>query len=98
MLLITLASTLNAVSLIYAVEVTSPQKRGALTALFNVGTAAGNLIVSGVCAGTAHISTNWAWQTPVLIQIPLALVYGIGIMMFPESPRWLLLNGKEARA
>ena len=82
----------------YGVECTPPQKRGMLLALFGMGLAAGSVVSGAVCLGSSKLTTNWAWQTPIICQIPLSVIYGFGILMFPESPRWLLLKAKEENA
>ena len=83
---------------IYGVECTPPQKRGLLMASYGIGLSVGLMCVAAVCIGSATLTTNWAWKTPIIIQIPLALIYGVGILMFPESPRWLLIKGREGQA
>ena len=82
----------------YGVECTPPQKRGMLLALFNMGLALGSVVSGAVCLGTSSLTTNWSWQTPIIIQIPLSAIYAIGILMFPESPRWLLTKNKVEKA
>ncbi|KAK3045494.1 hypothetical protein LTR09_012924 [Extremus antarcticus] len=89
---------LNAGAPLYGVEVTTPQKRGALVSIYSIGLACGTLTAACICFGTSHIQNDWAWRTPVLLQIPLALVYGIGIQGFPESPLWLLTKGRTEEA
>ena len=83
----------------YAVECVTAQKRGTLMALFNVGIALGNVSVSAVCAGSATLTnSDWSWQIPILCQIPVSLVFGVGVLLFPESPRMLMTKGKESEA
>ena len=90
---------LVAICPMYGCEIAAPQVRGALVALFDVGLVAGQLFASGVCAGTSKIPNDWAWRTVVIIQIPVAVIYALTIMIFPESPRWLLTKDRvdEAR-
>lgn len=83
---------------LYGVEVTPPSRRGFLVSLFSVGQGLGNLAVACVCLGSSSIMNNWSWKTPIICQIPVALVYGVVLLVFPESPRWLLLRGKEDMA
>lgn len=89
-----------AASMAYGPECVAASKRGLLLGLFNVGLAAGNVLSAAVCAGSATLSADndWQWRVPIVCQIPLALILGFGTMMFPESPRWLLLNGKKEQA
>ena len=85
-------------TIVYGVECTPPHRRGMLLGLFSIGLGAGSAIAAGVCAGSSGISNNWAWKTPIACQIPLSVTLGTGIMLFPESPRWLLLRNKEDKA
>ena len=85
-------------TIVYGVECTPPHRRGMLLGLFSIGLGAGSAIAAGVCAGSSGIPNNWAWKTPIACQIPLSVTLGTGIMLFPESPRWLLLRYKEDKA
>jgi MFS transporter, SP family, sugar:H+ symporter len=85
-------------TIVYGVECTPPHRRGMLLGLFSIGLGAGSALAAGVCAGSSGIPNNWAWKTPIACQIPLSVTLGTGIMLFPESPRWLLLRNKEDKA
>lgn len=82
----------------YGVECTSASKRGMLTSLFNLGFGVGNAVAAAVCLSTSKYTNSLAWQIPIICQLPLALILGVGVMAFPESPRWLLTKGKEEAA
>lgn len=82
-------------TIVYGVECTPPHRRGLLLSLYTIGLALGTAIAAGVCAGTASIPNNWAWKTPIIIQIPLALTVTVIVRLFPESPRWYLEKNKE---
>lgn len=82
----------------YGVECVAPSKRGMLTSLFNVGLAFGNAAAAAVCLGSSKYTSRLAWQIPIICQIPLSLILGVGVLMFPESPRWLLVKGNEEAA
>ena len=89
---------LIAVAYIYGAEVAAPQRRGAIVAIISIGLTLGQLISAGTTAGTANFTTDWAWRLPIILQIPFAIIYAIGIVFFPESPRWLLLKGRQDQA
>jgi hypothetical protein len=54
----------------------------------------GNVVAAAVCLGTSSYTSNLAWQVPIICQLPLAVILGAGVLYFPESPRWLIINGK----
>ena len=83
---------------IYGIECTSPQKRGMLFGFYNIALATGALTAAAVCLGTSNLSSDWAWKTPIVCQIPLSILFVLGSVLFPESPRWLLIKGKEEAA
>lgn len=85
-------------SVTYGSECIVASKRGISLALYNVGLALGNVASGAVCAASAQLEprNNWQWKTPILCQIPLGIILGAGILMFPESPRWIL-NNDDAR-
>ena len=82
----------------YGVECTPPRRRGLLLGMFSIGLGAGAALAAGVCAGSSKITSNWAWKTPIACQIPLSVFLCVGIMFFPESPRWLLTKNREDEA
>ncbi|KAI9732083.1 MAG: hypothetical protein M1834_004179 [Cirrosporium novae-zelandiae] len=46
------------------------------------------------CTGQSEVS----WRLPFALQIVPALILGIGMFMFPESPRWMLMRGRDEDA
>lgn len=84
---------------VYGAECTIASRRGMLLALYNVGLGSGNAVAAAVCWGSStYINSNLAWQIPIICQIPLSLILGLGALLFPESPRWLLTKGREEAA
>ncbi|KAJ5729973.1 mfs monosaccharide transporter protein [Penicillium malachiteum] len=79
---------LIASSIVYGSECVIASKRGLLLGIFNIGLAMGNVTAGAVCAGSATLSpdSDWQWKTPIICQIPLGVILGLGVMLFPESP------------
>ena len=88
---------LLATALVYGTECVAASQRGLVLGLYNYGLAMGNVAASAVCAGSSSLAptNDWQWKTPIICQIPLGLLLGFGTLMFPESPRWLLIKGRE---
>lgn len=84
----------------YGTECAPASKRGLLMGLYSFALAVGNVASAAVCAGSATLSprSNWQWKTPIACQIPLSLALGGLILLFPDSPRWLLTKGREQQA
>lgn len=40
----------------------------------------------------------WAWRIPSLIQGLGPVILGVGLYFVPESPRWLVIKGRELEA
>lgn len=79
-------------------EVSPKEKRGLMVGLYFSFFNAGSILATAITFGSYYISGTWSWRLPALLQgvpsaISLALIYFI-----PESPRWLLANGKHEYA
>jgi hypothetical protein len=46
--------------------------------------------------GTGDSQSRAAWLVPITIQILPAIILGVGIMFLPQSPRWLMDQGRDA--
>ncbi|OJJ03846.1 hypothetical protein ASPVEDRAFT_762429 [Aspergillus versicolor CBS 583.65] len=53
-----------------------------------------NDVPAGGCTGQSEAS----WRLPLAIQIVPALVLGVGMLFFPDSPRWLLMKERDDEA
>lgn len=65
----------------------------------------GSLITAGICIsywldlGFSFLEPSTvSWRFPIAFQIIFAIIILVFVMMLPESPRWLILKGKEDEA
>ncbi|EMT62849.1 Putative quinate permease [Fusarium odoratissimum] len=95
----------------YMSEVSSPGIRGTLVVLQQLSITLGILVSYWLEYGTQYIGghrcapdipysgqSDAAWRVPFALQIFPALVLGIGMIFFPESPRFYLMRHKEDQA
>jgi len=55
----------------------------------------GGLIAAGVTYGTFKMDSTWAWRVPSAIQGVFSILCLIIIPFIPESPRWLIYQGRN---
>ena len=84
---------------VYLVEMAYPTWRGIFGGLYNVvGYYVGALAATWTAYGTGHLTTNWSWRIPVIIQAVPSLIVMALIWTIPESPRYLWGNNKTEKA
>jgi MFS transporter, SP family, galactose:H+ symporter len=80
---------------VYISEVSPPAARGWTVSLFQLSITVGILLAYLVdYAFTA--SQGWRWMFGLAL-VP-AFIFGLGMLVLPESPRWLLKRGRDAEA
>lgn len=78
---------------VYIAEVTPPHRRGALVAMFQF------MVVLGICfAYLWGYLLGDAWRWMFFLGVIPATILMLGMLILPESPRWLLSKQREAEA
>ncbi|KAK1088521.1 hypothetical protein LTR33_000516 [Friedmanniomyces endolithicus] len=91
-------SIVSAAGPIYVVESAHPAHRGVLTAYCNTFWFVGSILASGAVRGGLSIGGNTSWQLPVWLQMVFPGLIVLFVLLIPESPRWLYVNGKREKA
>jgi hypothetical protein len=70
-----------------------------MTGLFNSSWYLGSIVAAWVTYGTFRIESTWSWRIPSLLQgVPAVLQLALVFVVVPESPRWLVANGRDEQA
>lgn len=81
---------------LYIAEAAPSQLRGALVSFNQLAITVG--IMCSYFINYAFTSFNGSWRWMFMIGIIPAVLLGIGMLFLPESPRWLIKQGKKQRA
>ncbi|KAJ3536084.1 hypothetical protein NMY22_g6191 [Coprinellus aureogranulatus] len=89
---------LSMLSPLYMAEISPPEVRGSLLALEQLSIVLG--VVFGFWTGfvTRSIPGALSWRIPLGIQIIPGIILGLGCLLLPASPRWLVLKGRDEDA
>lgn len=80
---------------LYQSEIAHPSIRGTITSLQQFMLGIGAFVAGWISYGTFVGLTDQAqWRLPLGLQMLPAVVLGALIMLFPESPRWLIDHGR----
>lgn len=85
---------------LYQAELAHPSIRGAITGLQQFMLGVGALVAGWISYGTFigfSATNNAQWQVSLGIQLVPAVILGCLIMIFPESPRWLIDHGQAEK-
>ncbi|KAJ4269759.1 hypothetical protein NW762_001427 [Fusarium torreyae] len=80
---------------LYISEIAPPNLRGSLLVLEALSIVIGAIISYWITYGTKDLAGEWAFRLPFLLQMPPALLVGLGIHFFPYSPRWLVMTKRD---
>ncbi|KAF9498653.1 general substrate transporter [Pleurotus eryngii] len=82
----------------YVVEMSPPQWRGRLTGLYNTFYYTGSILCTGITIATGRTDGTASWRVPLGIQIAPAVILTTMSFVLPESPRWLISQGRNDEA
>ncbi|KAH9912214.1 general substrate transporter [Fomitopsis serialis] len=83
---------------IYQSEITPPAIRGRLVSMQQWSITWGILLQYFVEFGCSYIDGNASFRIPWGLQMIPAIVLSVGMLFFPESPRWLMDRNREQEA
>lgn len=78
-------------------ELAHPEHRAIFTTIYNTTWYAGSIVAAWLTYGTDHLSNNWSWRIPTIVQAAPSLLQISFIWFVPESPRWCIAHGKEEK-
>ncbi|WVR07897.1 hypothetical protein IAU60_004940 [Kwoniella sp. DSM 27419] len=82
----------------YSIEIAPPHWRGRCTGFYNCGWFGGSIPAAAVTYGCNNLDSNLSWQLPLILQAFACVIAMIGVWFIPESPRYLMANGREEEA
>lgn len=83
---------------LYQSEITAPAIRGRMVSLQQWSITWGIMIQYFIQFGCSYISGKASFRIPWGLQAIPAIILSIGMLWFPESPRWLIDNDRETEA
>ncbi|PNZ69477.1 sugar porter family MFS transporter [Staphylococcus croceilyticus] len=89
------AGIANMYGLIYLSELAPSNIRGFMASLYQFSVNVGILV--SFIIGAANFSTG-AWRWTLGLGVVPALIFAIGMMLSPQSPRWLIRDGQLEKA
>lgn len=58
----------------------------------------GAIVAAWSTFGTFKMPNSWSWRIPSLLQAAVSVFQAVFIYFVPESPRWLIANGRKLEA
>ncbi|KAJ5110665.1 hypothetical protein N7532_001200 [Penicillium argentinense] len=83
---------------VYQSEIVPAPVRGFVVGTYQLSINMGGVIINGICRGTSTIEGNNSWRIPFGLFYAIPSIILCLIWFIPESPRWLLLQGRTDEA
>ncbi|KAI1414454.1 general substrate transporter [Hypoxylon sp. FL1857] len=83
---------------VFQSEIVPKQVRGLVVETYQLMLFFGGLIMSLICFGTSNLEGNKQWQIPFGLFFVIPAIVAACIWFVPESPRWLLMKGRDEDA
>jgi len=83
---------------LYQSECSPKWIRGAVVALYQWAITIGILLASVINNATEGFNSHASYRIPISIQFIWAIVLALGMALSPESPRWLIRQGRQEDA
>lgn len=85
-------------SQLYVHEVAPAHLRGIAFAVYQCQLSIGSIVGATVDYGTHEIASRRAYQIPLAVFFAAPAIQSVALLFFPDSPRWLAVQGREAEA
>ncbi|KAK4454499.1 lactose permease [Podospora aff. communis PSN243] len=82
----------------YSIEIAPPHWRGRCTGFYNCGWFGGSIPAAIITFGTNYMTNDYSWRIPLILQAAACLLVMSCVFFLPESPRFLIANGREQEA
>ncbi|GAA5900918.1 hypothetical protein JCM6882_005978 [Rhodosporidiobolus microsporus] len=79
-------------------ELVHPRQSATMATLFGATYWVGSVVASWSTFGFSYMSSNWSWRAPALLQGLASLIQLFALYFVPESPRWLVAQGRSEEA
>jgi sugar porter (SP) family MFS transporter len=79
----------------WVAETSKAHNRGFLICMEASTVAVGTVIAYWLDFGLSFVSSSVSWRFPIAFQIVFALILVGGVLVLPESPRWLIAHGYD---
>jgi MFS family permease len=83
---------------LYIYEASPAHLRGVVMVVYQIMLSVGSVVGASVDYGTHTMNSKLAYQIPLTIFFIAPTIQSVAMILFPESPRWLMVQGKEKEA